>query len=91
MLVYDLMADDELAASLGPAAQAIVGLYLANRREGEAFDTCLARLGAPKYAAMLREALQGIKAPRPYQGAPATHREQAAGRRREAAPAERSR
>ncbi|HEX2184956.1 MAG TPA: hypothetical protein VHN78_05575 [Chloroflexota bacterium] len=82
MLVYDLMADDELAASLGPAAQAIVGLYLANRREGEAFDTCFARLGAPKYAAMLHEALRGIKAPLPYQGAPAAHPEQPAIRRR---------
>jgi hypothetical protein len=50
---------DALAAGLDPAAQAIVGLYRACRLDGERFADCFARLGAPSYAAMLDEALQG--------------------------------
>jgi hypothetical protein len=50
---------DALAAGLDPATQAIVELYRACRLDGERFADCFARLGAPSYAAMLDEALQG--------------------------------
>jgi hypothetical protein len=52
-------AIDALAARLDPASQAIVELYRACRLDGERFADCFARLGAPSYAAMLDEALQG--------------------------------
>jgi hypothetical protein len=55
----DPAAIDALAPRLDPAAQAIVGLYCACRLEGERYAECFARLGAPTYAAMLHEALQG--------------------------------
>jgi hypothetical protein len=55
----DPAAIDALAPRLDPAAQAIVGLYRACRLEGERYAECFARLGAPTYAAMLHEALQG--------------------------------
>jgi hypothetical protein len=49
---------DAVASRLDPAAQAILGLYRACRLEGERYPECFARLGAPSYAAMLREALR---------------------------------
>jgi hypothetical protein len=49
---------DAVASRLDPAAQAILGLYRACRLEGERYAECFARLGAPTYAAMLREALR---------------------------------
>ena len=49
---------DAVASRLDPAAQAILGLYRACRLEGERYTECFARLGAPTYAAMLREALR---------------------------------
>lgn len=55
----DPTAVDEMAPALGPAVQAIVGLYVACRLEGERYAECFARLGAPTYAAMLHEALLG--------------------------------
>ena len=51
---------DALGAALGPAVQAIVGLYLACRLEGERYVECFARLGAPTYGAILHEALHGF-------------------------------
>ncbi|MDQ3702566.1 MAG: hypothetical protein M3442_16825 [Chloroflexota bacterium] len=51
---------DEMAATLGPSGQAIFGLYVACRLKGEHYAECFARLGAPTYAAMLREALLEI-------------------------------
>ena len=49
---------DAVASRLDPAAQAILGLYRACRLEGERYPECFARLGAPSYAVMLREALR---------------------------------
>jgi hypothetical protein len=49
---------DAVASRLDPAAQAILGLYRACRLEGERYAECFARLGAPSYAAMLRDALR---------------------------------
>jgi hypothetical protein len=56
----DPAAVDALGAALGPAVQAIVGLYLACRLEGERYVECFARLGAPTYGAILHEALHGF-------------------------------
>jgi hypothetical protein len=55
----DLACLDGTTAQLAPAIRAIVDLYLAHRLAGERYGDCFARLGAPKYRAMLQEALPG--------------------------------
>ena len=49
---------ESMAKPLDPAAQVIADLYHACRLDGERYAECFARLGAPRYAAMLREALR---------------------------------